>query len=262
MTAIIFLAVSFFASVAGAICGIGGGVIIKPTLDLFKLASVPAISFLSSCTVLAMSGYSVGKAMVSGTSRVERATAIPLAVGAAVGGIAGQRLFGIVAAAFPDGERVGAIQSAVLVAMTVGTLLYTLAKHRVRTRRLASPLLCVAIGLALGVLSSFLGIGGGPINLVVLYYFFSMDAKGAAQNSLFVILFSQIANIAAAVAAGAVPAFDPASLALMIAGGIGGGIAGRAVYARMDNRAVERLFVSLMVVIIGIGVYNVVQYSI
>ena len=32
---VIFGAVSFLASVAGAICGIGGGVLIKPILDAF-----------------------------------------------------------------------------------------------------------------------------------------------------------------------------------------------------------------------------------
>ena len=33
----IFILVSFGASIIGAICGIGGGVIIKPTLDAFGL---------------------------------------------------------------------------------------------------------------------------------------------------------------------------------------------------------------------------------
>ena len=32
---LIFLGVSFGASVVGAICGIGGGVLIKPILDAF-----------------------------------------------------------------------------------------------------------------------------------------------------------------------------------------------------------------------------------
>ena len=53
--AVLFFIISFLASVAGAICGIGGGVIIKPTLDMFHLASVSTISFLSGCTVLALS---------------------------------------------------------------------------------------------------------------------------------------------------------------------------------------------------------------
>ena len=46
------------------------------------------------------------------------------------------------------------------------------------------------MSITLGILSSFLGIGGGPINLVVLFFFFSMDTKTAAQNSLYTILFS------------------------------------------------------------------------
>ena len=58
---LIFFLVALAASVAGAICGIGGGVIIKPVLDLLHLETVTAISFLSGCTVLSMSCYSVGR---------------------------------------------------------------------------------------------------------------------------------------------------------------------------------------------------------
>lgn len=45
MSMVAFL-VSFLASTAGAICGIGGGVIIKPVLDLFQMASVSHDKFL------------------------------------------------------------------------------------------------------------------------------------------------------------------------------------------------------------------------
>ena len=69
MSMVAFL-VSFLASTAGAICGIGGGVIIKPVLDLFQMASVSTISFLSGCTVLSMSLYSVGRAAASRDSVV------------------------------------------------------------------------------------------------------------------------------------------------------------------------------------------------
>ena len=59
---ILVLLIAFGASVVGAICGIGGGVIIKPLLDAFGIAGVAEISFLSGCTVLSMSCYSVVKA--------------------------------------------------------------------------------------------------------------------------------------------------------------------------------------------------------
>ena len=43
---IIFAAVSFLASVAGAVCGIGGGVLIKPILDMFGASvSCPAAPY-------------------------------------------------------------------------------------------------------------------------------------------------------------------------------------------------------------------------
>ena len=84
---VIFLAVSFGASVVGAICGIGGGVLIKPLLDAFGVLSVASISFLSGCTVLSMSCYSVVKAWLGKESLVEMKTGTSLAVGAAAGGV-------------------------------------------------------------------------------------------------------------------------------------------------------------------------------
>ena len=261
MSSLLFFIVSLLASVAGTICGIGGGVIIKPTLDLFGLASVSTISFLSGCTVLSMSFYSVSKAMLAGDSKVDTKTGTPLALGAAAGGILGQNLFRMVRGMFANQNAVGAVQAGCLALITVGTLLYTLKKDGIRTKQIHGILPCLVIGLLLGIMSSFLGIGGGPINLVVLGYFFSMDSKVAAQNSIYIILFSQAANLLTTVFTGAIPAFDVLTLILMVCGGIGGGMIGRNLNKKLDNKAVDKLFVILMAVIIGISLWNVWQYS-
>ena len=102
---LIFFLVSLLASTAGAICGIGGGVIIKPVLDLLHLEMVAAISFLSGCTVLSMSCYSVGRAMLAGERRVSLSTGTPLALGAAAGGLLGSQLFSAVKAMFDNPDR-------------------------------------------------------------------------------------------------------------------------------------------------------------
>lgn len=258
---ILFFVISFLASVAGAICGIGGGVIIKPTLDLFHLASVSTISFLSGCTVLAMSLYSVGRSMLARDSLVDLRTGTPLAVGAAVGGVLGKRLFSGVAGLFENQNTVGSVQAACLLVVTLGTLVYTLNKARVRTMHVKSRDACMAIGLGLGIMSSFLGIGGGPINLVVLYFFFSMDTKTAAQNSLYIILFSQLTSFLTTLLTGTVPPFEVPALVLMVAGGVLGGMAGRALNKRMDVRAVDKLFIALMVVIMAISCFNAYTYA-
>lgn len=255
---ILFFAISFLSCIVGAICGIGGGVVIKPVLDLMQMGQPATINFLSGCTVLSMSMYSVTKALRAGDSKVEMSTGTPLAIGAALGGLVGKEMFSAVKDFFGGSPAVGGVQAVALGIITLGTLVYTVNKARIATRSTSNKLVCVVIGLLLGIMSSFLGIGGGPINLVVLGYFFSMDSKTAAANSLYIILFSQAASFVSTLITG-VPEFRILALALMVAGGIGGGIVGRKLNKKMDNRAVDKLFICLMVLIVAICVYNTVR---
>ena len=255
---ILFFVVAFLSSIVGAICGIGGGVVIKPVLDMLQMGVPATINFLSGCTVLSMSLYSVSKALRAGDSKVEMSTGTPLALGAAAGGVVGKEMFSAVKAYFNGSPMVGGVQAIALGIITLGTLLYTINKSRITTHTTSNKVACVAIGLVLGIMSSFLGIGG-PINLVVLGFFFSMNTKTAAANSLYIILFSQIANLLTIVLTASIPEFRVPALILMVAGGIGGGIVGRKLNKKMDNRAVDKLFIGLMVLIVGICVYNAVR---
>jgi len=253
---VLILLIAFVASVVGAVCGIGGGVIIKPLLDAFNIASVAEISFLSGCTVLSMSCYSVVKALMAKESLVKFETGTPLAIGAAFGGILGKNLFSILRNMASQPERVGGYQAVCLAIVTLLTLLCTLNKQKIRTMQVRDPLVCAAVGLFLGVLSSFLGIGGGPINLVVLYFFFSMETKVAAQNSLYVILISQITSLLTSIVTASVPQFHFSWLAVMVFGGIAGGMAGRILNKKLNTAMVDKLFAGLIVVIIFISCYN------
>jgi uncharacterized membrane protein YfcA len=256
---IFYFLISFLSSIVGAICGIGGGVIIKPVLDMLQMGSASTINFLSGCTVLSMSLYSVVKMLRGGEKRVDIATGTPLAIGAAVGGLVGKALFNLLKSQFENGGMVSGVQATVLGVITIGTLLYTVFKAKFHTKQCKGLFLCLIVGLLLGIMSSFLGIGGGPINLVVLGFLFSMDSKTAAANSLYIIVFSQFASLAATVVGGDIPEFAPWALVLMVAGGIGGGIVGRALNRKMDNRAVDKLFIALMSVIIFICITNAVR---
>lgn len=257
--AVVFL-ICFGASIIGAICGIGGGVIIKPVLDAFGIMSVSAISFLSGCTVLSMTTYSVIKSKRSGTSRIDQKIGFPLAIGAAVGGVLGKYLFQIVKSMSENPDRVGAVQAACLLVITVGTMLYTIKKDRIPTHQVKNVPICISIGLILGIMSSFLGIGGGPINLVVLFFFFSMDTKTAAENSLYIIFFSQLASLIVSIVTKTVPEIEIGMLVLMVAGGLAGGAAGRKVNKKIEEKTVDKLFIGLMGVIILINIYNIYKF--
>lgn len=258
---LLFFLVSFGASTVGAVCGIGGGVIIKPVLDAFGVLSVSTISFLSGCTVLAMSCYSVVKGRLLGSGTVDLKVGTPLGIGAAVGGIAGKYMFQAVSAWFSDQNMVGGVQAACLLVITLGTLVYTIKKQAIRTYHVQNLVVCLGIGLFLGILSSFLGIGGGPVNLVVLFFFFSMDTKTAANNSLYIILLSQITSLLSTLATKTVPEFSLPMLVLMVAGGILGGISGRLINQKISEQKVDKLFVGLMLVIIAINLFNLFKFT-
>ena len=257
---VIFILVSFLASVVGCICGIGGGVIIKPVLDAFGLYSVSTISFMPGCIVLAMTTYSVAKAKLAQESVIEKGVSTWLGIGAAVGGLAGKQLFDMIKAMFENADGVGAVQAAALFLVTLGTAIYTIRKDKIRTIRVQQPVACILIGLALGLMSSFLGIGGGPINLVVLYYFFSMETKTAAQNSLYIIFFSQLASLLFTILCGKVPEFPVVLFVCMVCCGILGGVVGRKINRKIDGATVSKLFLGLMIVIMGICCYNFYRF--
>lgn len=261
MYMLLFFLVSSLASVVGAICGIGGGVIIKPVLDMLGLADVSTISFLSGCTVLSMSLYSVAHSVFSKERKVDIALGTPLAIGAALGGIVGKMMFTGIKSLFYNSNIIGSIQAACLLVLTIGTLLYTFYKDKISTKKLTGWVPCVSIGLLLGISSSFLGIGGGPINLIVLHYFFGMATKIAAANSLYIIVFSQIANLLASIATGTVPQFNFSDLIVMIIGGIVGGVVGRLIGKKITSKTTDKLFIFLMLVIIGICIFNIIQFS-
>lgn len=257
--AIILFIICFGASIVGAICGIGGGVIIKPLIDSFGLLTVAQASFLSGCTVLAMSSYSTISMVVKKDKGLQVRTSVPLGIGAAVGGVVGKIIFNMIS----DGSNtVSIIQSSILLALTIMIFLYAIFKKRIHTFEIKSIFAFIIIGLFLGVMSSFLGIGGGPINLVILSFFFSMNTKVAAKNSICIILISQIASLVYSFIAGKVPQFDWYILVVMAAGGVVGGILGRIIDKKLDDKAVNILYLILNAVIVLICMFNIVKFSI
>lgn len=257
---IICMLIAFLACVLGKICGMGGGVIIKPVLDALGVATVAAINFLSGCTVLGMSLWSVGKSWVQKDSQIDLKISTPLALGAALGGILGKALYSSVAAQFSSSETAGGIQACLLLLATLATLLYTIKKDIIRSWQVTNPLVCIGIGLALGMLGSFLGIGGGPFNMAVLYFFFSMSTKTAAQNSLYVILISQATGLVKTMLSGQMPQVSVVLLAGMVCCGVLGSEIGGRLNRRLSESATTRLFESAMVLVMAICVYNLFKF--
>lgn len=266
MMIFLYFLISIIASTIGAISGVGGGVIIKPVLDATGTLPVSTISFLSGCTVLSMSTVSLIRGRKSNTDTNENSTPIDLkritllAIGSAFGGILGNNIFNFVKNMFSSENIVGTAQSILLLIITILVFIYVSKKDTFKTYNVQNKFACLSIGLMLGVLSAFLGIGGGPINIAVLYLLFSMDTKTAVKNSLFIIFFSQLASLLTTLVTHTVPDFNPYILLVMIIGGISGGIIGGITSKKCSKKVSQTVFIALLFFIIIICIYNIIGY--
>ena len=253
--------VTLLACTVGRICGIGGGVIIKPVLDGLGLFSIESINFYSACTVAAMAGWSVIKSLRGRSRQIDLRISTPLAVGAALGGFAGKSMFSGLAALFADPNTAGGVQAALLFALTFMTLIYTLKKDRIRGFHTSNLFACALIGFVLGALGAFLGIGGGPFNMAALYLFFSMPTKQAAENSLYVILISQIAALLKTAFSASIPVVMPFVLIGMILCGIAGSELGSYLNKRLSDRCATKTFEAVMLLVMAVCCYNYFKYT-
>jgi uncharacterized membrane protein YfcA len=260
---LVFFIIAFVASFIGVLSGLGGGIIIKPVLDMTGIAGVAEASFMSGLTVLAMTLVNLIRNLANPRAMlIDKKRSPWLALGAVFGGLLGNKIFAVLMKVVgPSGQsRVGAIQAAILFLITVSVMAYMHYKARIRTKdyqRMGTSLL---IGLSLGMISSFLGIGGGPMNLVVLYFFFSMSTKEAAQNSLFIIFFSQLSSLLQTLFNNTVPDFNTVNLIFMIIGGVSAGIIGGIVGKRMDDKTTDKMLMAVFTLIALINVYNFIKF--
>ena len=265
METILLLLAAFGTAVLGAVCGIGGGILFKPLLDAFSGMGAAAASFLSGCTVLSMASVSLLRAVTRARRPQGRENPLNLrvcallSVGAVAGGVLGRQLFSLLERRVSGGVA-GAAQSAAILLMCAGVLAYLFTKEHIRAHKIDHPAPIAGTGLALGVLSSFLGIGGGPFNHVALSFLFGMDTKTGAANSLLIVFFAQAASLAGTAVTGAWPAFDVHTLLLMCAGGALGGLAGSAISRHAGQRHVDWTLRAALVLIMGVSAYNMARF--
>lgn len=255
---IIYFLLALCATTIGALSGIGGGVIIKPGLDFMGTLSVSAGSFLSTCTVLAMTTSSLIKNRNSDV-KLNLNISLFLGTGAVLGGFIGKRLFTIIEA---NGWNVGLYQTLVLQAVIVVIVIYLFNKSKIKSFHFENRLFTFGLGLFLGIRASFVGIGGGPINVAILYFFYSMDGKEAARNSLFVIFLSQITSVLTTVVNGTIPEFNYWLLVLMCSGGVAGAILGSKISKKIDSKTVEKIFTAVLIALIVLNSYNIYTFAI
>ena len=266
---LIFFATALIPSILGALSGIGGGIIIKPVLDAFSPFTIEEINFLSGCTVLAMSfvsllqNFTAKDPAIPGrgkSKKLDDRHLTILALGAILGGTLGETIF---SAAVSSASRkwVGIIQSGILTFLCAIIMIYMIRKESIKPKDIQNRPFCFLLGLAMGMVSVFLGIGGGPVNIMLIAYFLGADSKTTGLYSLYVIFLSQLANFLSTLVSGRIPPVPFMVLAVMISGGIGGGLIGSKILRRLENKHVDILFRYILAGVILLSGYNIYRLS-
>jgi len=247
----LFALIAFFATLAGAVFGIGGGVIIKPVMEAVSNLPLAHINALSGVTVLCMAAVSIARYLKKGIDE-PTARIIWLSLGAVAGGFCGKYLFNLMRLTMPEAHA-KALQYTLLTALMIAALL----KHKFKSFTINNPVALSLSGLFMGTLSAFLGIGGGPVNLLVIYVALGLDAKRAAVYSVAVILFSQFAMTCLTAATGGYEELNMRPLAAMIPAAIAGGLIGPILHRKWELIRFERYYNYLLWALIALNVYNI-----
>lgn len=257
MTFLLYFLIAIGATTVGALTGMGGGVIIKPVLDVLGAYDAATIGVLSSITVFSMAVVSIGKQMIAKT-RIPFGIAIPLAIGSVAGGQLGQMMLSTLTAGLPN-SRVTAVQNVVLGLLILVVYWYMKHKQNIPSKRWDRLIPALLVGVFLGVCSSFLGIGGGPINVALIIFLFSYDTKTAAVCSIITILFAQVSKLVSVALGAGFAAYDLSMAPVMVVGAIAGGFIGAALSKKFPEKTVEKAFNGVQLLVLAICVFNIVR---
>lgn len=258
MQYVICFLLAISATTMGSITGMGGGVLIKPLMDALHCFDVETIGMLSSIAVFAMTVVSIGK-RVWAKDPIPFSVAIPLAVGATAGGYAGQAVLRRIVTLWEAQARITAIQNILLSLLILAVYFYMKQKGRIPGRNLSGVRISLAAGTFLGLCSSFLGIGGGPINVALIVYLYSMGTKQAAVCSLITILFAQTSKLATVLLTTGFSPYDLSAAPIMAIGAVLGGFWGTALSKRFSEQSVEKAFNAMQLAVLAVAVFNIVR---
>lgn len=247
----------FVACTVGAIVGIGGGVIIKPMLDFIGQHSVEVVGFISTCAVFAMSISSSVKHIKAKTEMNSKIVLL-VSFGSIFGGIVGNEIFDF---AFErlNTDIVKGVQAVIIAIFIIFVIFYVNSKN-IKSFKIKNPIAIVLVGLMLGMLSAFLGIGGGPINTTFLVLLFSFTVKESAVYSVAIIFFSQLSQLVTIFINNR---FEPYKeywpiILIAMAVSVVGGIMGSKFNKKLSNNVITKIFSIVLALVAVVNIYNAV----
>lgn len=253
---ILYFLIAIISTIIGSAAGIGGGVIIKPALDALSKYSLPTVNLLSSSTIFIMSIVTVFYQLKK-KNKINSKNTIIVAIGSIIGGVIGQKVMTLLTSSRININIINNVQSVMLIILLLIVFMYMKNKSSIKTYNINNITLVGLLGLFLGAISAFLGIGGGPMNVAAFTILFSMSANEAARNSIIVIFFSQGSKILSIALTTGFSNYKLEMLPIMLIGGVLGGIIGYRLNKSVSEKNIVKVFNTVLIAIVILNVYNI-----
>lgn len=257
MLSLLYTVIVLIATAAGAVGGLGGGVIIKPLFDAVGVHDASTVGVYSTLAVFTMCIVSIIKQLKNGFS-FNIKMVITISCGSLCGGILGDKIF-VLVTSYLNNSVVKVIQAALLALCLIVIIWYTLNKKKVKHYHLTNLFIIFLVGLFLGSVSIFLGIGGGPLNVALLMILFSFSMKEATIYSVATIFFSQISKISSLLITKQLFEYDLTVVPFICIAAIIGGFVGTLINQRLSEHKIATLFNGLMIGLLGLSIYNIIS---
>lgn len=134
MLYLIYALVIITATTLGAVAGLGGGVIIKPLLDLVGAHDAATINLYSCVAVFTMCCVSLIKQLRAGF-HFDRQMVLSVSAGSLLGGVLGDKVFSALTGSF-DNHLVKAVRAGILAVVLGLILTYTVEQDQMPSWRL------------------------------------------------------------------------------------------------------------------------------
>ncbi len=250
----LYFIIAFIATTIGSLAGLGGGIIIKPFLSTFSTLELVNINILSSFTVFIMATISIYKR--KNNKAISITNYKPIIIGSIAGGIIGNQIFDLLINKINNPVLVEDFQSLMIIFLLF-IAIFSKQISKFFSINLNNKNLFIT-GFFLAIVSSFLSIGGGPINVSIFIILFSLDIKSASFISLIIIFFSQGTSLITFSITESFKGLFLKPLLFMLPASIIGANIGSFLTIYLNEKKVLYIFNITMIFLIFLNLFNII----
>ncbi len=250
---IIYLLAFFIIMLSSSIAGIGGGVVLKPVLDFIGFYTTIEVAVISAIAILTMGIVSVTIKL----RKKEEDLNVKLLLTISISSIVGSVISSSILSSVTNMNTVEIVQSILLIILIIALLIITNLVSK--TYEIKNNYIIFLIGVVLGALPTFIGVGGGFLNVPIFTKLFNIKHKKAALYSLSLVIFSQLTKLIILSMNTNLLTLQYKLLPQILIGSVLGGVVGSKVVNKFGDNVIKVFYNIIVAFVLMLTVYNLVN---